>query len=328
MTIPGGARAAGAPRAADPRAGSAQRVLDRGVDRAYAGRGAVGVAPDAADDGEQVGARPNERGEVGRGDAADGARGHLRPLRPAAQHLGIGQIGDLLRGGRKEGAEGDVARAVLDGAIGQVVGGLAGDAERTAAAHQATRLPRRHVFLADVGAVAPAGRHEIGAIVQQELDAARLADGPERVDRALPHVVGGVLQPELDRGDVAGVERPGERVGEGVKVEGLGRDDVEPAALGDHVLERAFVASYSACSFSFSGYASASAWPASTLPREKASLRSASRPAWATSAAMAWGITITPSGSATRMSPGITSTPAHAIGTFRSAMTWSSPKLT
>src|SRR5262245_47030638 len=308
--------------------GSALGGLDGGVDRAHAGSGAVRVAPDAADDREQARARPHERGEIGGGDTADGARGHLRPLHPPAQHLGIGQVRDLLGGGRKERAERDVAGAVLHGAVGQIVGRLAGDAERAARAHQTSRLARRHVLLPDVGTVAPRSRDEVGAVVQQELDAARLADGSEHVDRTLPRVIGRVLQPELHRGDVTGVEGLAPRVGEGMKLERLGRDDVEARARGRHVLGRAFVASYSACSFSFSGYASASGWPASTLLREKASLRSPSAPASATSAATAWGITITPSGSATRMSPGITSTPAHEMGTFRSAMTWSSPNVT
>src|SRR5262245_26890633 len=315
-------------RGLDPRRDSVLCGLDRGVDRAHAGGRAFGVTPDTADDREQARARPHQRGEIRRGDAADGARGHLRPLRPQSQHLGIGQIADLLRGRRENCTKSDVAGAVLNGAIGQVVGRLARDAERPARPHQASRLARRHVFLPDVGAVASRGGHEIGAVVQQELDPARLADGPDHVDRPLPDVVGSVLQPKLYRRDVTRVECLAQRVGEGVKLEGLGRDDVEAADPGGHVLERAFVASYSACSFSFSGYASASGWPASTLPREKASRHSASTPASATSAAMPWGITITPSGSATRMSPGMTSTPAHEMGTFRSAMTWSSPKAT
>src|SRR5262249_56197320 len=98
-------------------------------------------------------------------------------------------------------------------------------------------------------------------------------------------VRGGIREGEAHRRNVARVERRCQGIGEGREVEGLGRDDVEARARGGHVLERAFVASYSACSFSFSGYASASGWPASTLPREKASLRSVSTPASPTSTA-------------------------------------------
>ena len=58
-------------------------------------------------------------------------------------------------------------------------------------------------------------RHrQVGAVVQQERDAARLGDRQQRLDRPADGVVVDVLQPDLQRRHVAGIERRGQQVGE------------------------------------------------------------------------------------------------------------------
>jgi len=58
-----------------------------------------------------------------------------------------------------------------------------------------------------VGTVTPRGPHEVGTIVEQERHAARAGNRAERIDRTLPSIIVGVLQSELNGGDVARVER-------------------------------------------------------------------------------------------------------------------------
>ena len=59
----------------------------------------------------------------------------------------------------------------------------------------------------------PVGTHQIGAVVQQERHVARLRHRPQHVDRPPPRIVIDVLQPQLHRRHVAGVQRgaPGGR---------------------------------------------------------------------------------------------------------------------
>ena len=108
---------------------------------------------------------------------------------------------------------------------------MAGDAQGEAGAEQASGVRGGSVGLADMGAVAAGGRDQVGTVVQQEGDAAGLGDGAQRVDRATPMVVGGFLEAELDGGDVAGIERGGQGVGEG-RAGGGGGDEVEAAGVG------------------------------------------------------------------------------------------------
>ena len=56
-------------------------------------------------------------------------------------------------------------------------------------------------------AVAAGRGGEIGTVVQDEGDVARLGDRPQHVARAPDLVVARVLEAELHAGDVAGVER-------------------------------------------------------------------------------------------------------------------------
>jgi hypothetical protein len=54
-----------------------------------------------------------------------------------------------------------------------------------------------------------------------------LGHGPERIGGAADGVVVGLFQAELDRGDVAGIERASELVGEGRRLEARRRDEIE-----------------------------------------------------------------------------------------------------
>jgi hypothetical protein len=73
-----------------------------------------------------------------------------------------------------------------------------------------------------------AGRErQVGTVVHQESDAALLRHRPQRIDGAPDRVVVGVFEAELDRRDVAGVERCGELLGEGRRLEARWRDEIK-----------------------------------------------------------------------------------------------------
>jgi hypothetical protein len=87
------------------------------------------------------------------------------------------------------------------------------------------------VPLAEMGAVAARADREVRAVVHQHRDAAGLRDGQDRRRRAEDRVVRGVLQPDLQRPDVARIERAGELFGEGCDVRDRGRrDEIEAGA--------------------------------------------------------------------------------------------------
>ncbi len=111
--------------------------------------------------------------------------------------LGVGAGRRLFGRGREEGAEGDVVGAVLAGLHGEVAAGVAGDAQGEAG-QELAGVGGRRVGLADMGAVAARSGGEVGAVVEQEGDAAGLDDRAQGVDGAAPGVVGRVLQAELD----------------------------------------------------------------------------------------------------------------------------------
>ena len=81
-----------------------------------------------------------------------------------------------------------------------------------------------------MGAVAPGRRGQVGAVVQQESDAAALRDRAQPVDGPAPGIVRRLLQPQLHGRHVASVERRRQRVGER-RVGRHRRDQVETAAL-------------------------------------------------------------------------------------------------
>ncbi len=81
-------------------------------------------------------------------------------------------------------------------------------------------------------AVAIGGQREVGAIVHEERHAALLRHRAQRVGGAADRVVTGRLEAKLDAGDIAGVERLGETVGERRRREGRRRDEVEAGRHG------------------------------------------------------------------------------------------------
>ena len=87
---------------------------------------------------------------------------------------------------------------------------MAGDADDRVGAEQRARLGVGRVLLPDMHAVAAGRERQIGPVVHQEGDAARLRDRPQHVGGAADRVVVDVLQPQLHAGDVAGIERRGQ----------------------------------------------------------------------------------------------------------------------
>ncbi len=92
------------------------------------------------------------------------------------------------------------------------------------------RLLQRHVGLADMRAVAAELHREVGTVVEDERHVAALHDRAQLLHRAGDHIIGHVLQPQLQCGDIPGIECCGE-----LRLEGLGqhgRGDEVKAAVG------------------------------------------------------------------------------------------------
>ena len=204
---------------------------DGGVHGFDAGFWAVRVGPDGVDDGEEVGAGVDEGLGVFGGYAADCDAGEFHDLGPPGEDAGFGVELGLFGGCGVEGAEGDVVGGVFAGLHGEVPAVVAGDAEGEVFADAGAGLAGVHVCLADVDAVAAVVGDEVGAVIEEEGDVAGLGDGAEGFDCAAPVVVVDVFEAELDGGDVARVERAGERVGEGF-VGGCGCYEIQPAGAG------------------------------------------------------------------------------------------------
>jgi hypothetical protein len=75
---------------------------------------------------------------------------------------------------------------------------------------------------------------EVRPVVDDEGDVARVRERQQPFGGALHRIVGRVLQAKLQCGDVAGIEGAGERIGEGGRLEGRRRDQVEAAGAQDY----------------------------------------------------------------------------------------------
>ena len=117
------------------------------------------------------------------------------------------------------------ARASLARAVAAVAAGNADDA---VGAQQPARLGIGHVVLADMHPVASEFGGEVGAVVHDEGDAARLRDRLQDPGRAPHRVVVHILQAQLQAGDIAAGQRRRQFGREAVGVEGGRRDQVEP----------------------------------------------------------------------------------------------------
>jgi hypothetical protein len=108
---------------------------------------------------------------------------------------------------------------------------VAGHADDGVGADDAPRLGVGRVGLADMDAVGAARRGDVGPIVDDEGDVARLAGRTEQVAGVAQRLVVEILEAELNAGDVIGVERFRERVAEARRFDLGRRDEIEPAAL-------------------------------------------------------------------------------------------------
>ena len=104
----------------------------------------------------------------------------------------------------------------------------AGHADDAVRPEQTARLLIGRVLLADMHPVAVELGGEVGAIVHDERDIARLGDRLQNAGGAPDRVVVDVLQPQLQAGDIAAGERLVEFLRELVGVEGGRRDQVKP----------------------------------------------------------------------------------------------------
>ena len=132
------------------------------------------------------------------------------------------------RPARKERTERDVIGSDLGRNQRAMTAVAAGHADNAVRPEQAARLLVGRVLLADMHPVAIEFGGEVGAIVHDERDIARLRDRLQDAGGAADRVVVHVLQAELQARDVAARERLVEFLRELVGVERGRRDQVKP----------------------------------------------------------------------------------------------------
>ena len=138
---------------------------------------ALRMVPHGGDDGEEIGAGRAPAAAILRRDAADGDRWHRHHLAPPAHDLGVGlELAAALGRARIEAAEGDIIGAGLGRLDGEIAAAVAGDADDAVRTQKAPRLGIGRVFLADMDAVAAGREREVGPVVHDEGDVARLRD--------------------------------------------------------------------------------------------------------------------------------------------------------
>ena len=133
---------------------------------------------------------------------------------------------------RVERTEGDIIGAGRRGRLCEFARIVARHADDPACTHKTPRGRVIGILLSDMDAVDARVRREIGPIVDEQGDpmiAARRMEPPGRLSH---RIVVNAFHAELDVGDVAGRERRGQRIGKGVRLEGLGRDEEKPAGGG------------------------------------------------------------------------------------------------
>ena len=138
----------------------------------------------------------------------------------------------VLGRGREKGAERDVIGPLFARFHGQMARIVAGDAD-DAVAQRLAGIGIGGILLADMDAVAAGLEGEVGAVVQQNGDAAPLRRRAQHVHHATQIVVGQVLQADLDTGDVAGIQGGLPRLHPLVRIfDDRGGDQVQAAGIG------------------------------------------------------------------------------------------------
>ena len=188
------------------------------------------MIPDGRRDGQEIGARRDQGGAVFGRDAADRNAGHDHHLVPPDEDLRVRQR-RLGQGGRgEEDAEGDIVRALLGGRHGGVARAAAGHADNRLAAQGVARVADR-ARVRQMDPVEARGARGRRVLVDHQRHAARVADRAQNLGGGDPRRARRLGQTKLDAGDIARIQRGGERLGEGGRLDARRRDEVEPAAF-------------------------------------------------------------------------------------------------
>ena len=110
---------------------------------------------------------------------------------------------------------------------------MAGDT-KNAPIKQAARFGVIAIGLAEMRAIAAELGSESSIVIQQKRDIPRGRNGHQDFRRALDLVFTGVLQAQLQAGNIAGIERCGERIAKDRGIQSLRGDEVKPAESVRH----------------------------------------------------------------------------------------------
>lgn len=170
------------------------------------GRCLVAV-PDRAGYRQKIRTRPNKVAAVVRRYAAYGDAGYLEDRLPPFEQIQPGDVlGDLGRGG-EERPECYIVGPVLARLHGQMAAGIACDADLGVAPQRPARLLDGAVFLPQMNPVGSQSLGKADRIVDDEGGAPIGADLLQRLRQACGLVLIHILDPELERRNLAGIER-------------------------------------------------------------------------------------------------------------------------
>jgi hypothetical protein len=189
----------------------------------------AGMRPNASYHRQKIGAGLDQRATILRRNATDRTARDHRGFGPVAQQFGGGAVFRReLRGTREERTEGDIVGPSLGRGERAMTAIAARHANNAVRPKQAARLFIGSVLFADMHPVAIQLGGEVGTVIHDERDIARLGDRLQDAGGAPYRVVANLLQAQLQAGNIAARERLVEFLRELVGVEGGRRDQVKP----------------------------------------------------------------------------------------------------
>ena len=133
---------------------------------------------------------------------------------------------------REERTESDVVRARLGGFHGQMARSVTGNADDAIRPQHSARLGGGSVLLADMHAVAAEHARQVRTVVENEGDIRALRHGHQDFHGARHLSVRHVLQPQLQRGDVARTQRALQHLRKPARLKLRRRDQIKAAVVG------------------------------------------------------------------------------------------------
>ena len=163
------------------------------------------MVPNSPDHRQEISPSLHQRRAIVSRDAANGDRGDFEHLMPPGQDFRRGAVGGFLAFGREKGTKGDVIRAQFAGFHGQMAGCMAGDA-KNAPFQQAPGIGMVAITLTKMRAITAKLGRKRRVIIQQKRHITGRRDGHEDIRGSGDVIFRGVLEAQLQAGDIARIQ--------------------------------------------------------------------------------------------------------------------------